>query len=188
MTAAVIVVIIVVIQRLSELRLARRNYAWSMKHGGVEVGGAHYRLFVVLHSSWLVSILVESLLRNPPLPAWWPLFLGVIVAAQFLRYWVITTLGYRWNTRIVVFENKTTIHSGPFRYLKHPNYVAVALELFFIPALLGAWYSAVVFSIFNAALLLLIRIPMEERALREAGARSRSESSTGSELHETEQH
>ncbi len=188
MTATAIVVTIVVIQRLSELRLASRNYAWSMKHGGAEVGGAHYRLFVVLHCSWLVSILVESLVRNPPITAWWPLFLGVIAAAQFLRYWTITTLGYRWNTRIIVFADESAINSGPFRYLKHPNYVAVAAEIFFIPALLGAWYSAVLFSILNALLLLLIRIPMEERALREAGARSRRESSTGSELHETEKH
>lgn len=166
---AAIVVSVVMIQRLSELLLARKNYARAMRLGGSEVGAAHYLLFVILHSSWLASLLLESVFFAPPIPPWWPFFLAAVFAAQLLRYWAIATLGYRWNTRIVVFPQADPLRTGPYRYLKHPNYVAVALEIFFIPALLGAWYSAIVFSILNAALLLFIRIPMEERALRDAG-------------------
>ncbi|MEJ2058314.1 MAG: isoprenylcysteine carboxylmethyltransferase family protein, partial [Desulfofustis sp.] len=132
-------------------------------------GTDYYWLFVVLHSSWLVSLSLESIFLAAPIPSWWPFFLALIIAAQLLRYWAIITLGYRWNTRIVVFAHAGTILSGPYRYLRHPNYVAVALEIFFIPALLGAWYSAIAFSVLNALLLLLIRIPQEERALKDAG-------------------
>lgn len=169
MMAAAVVVSMVVIQRLSELLLARKNHARAMENGGIEVGAGHYWLFVVLHSGWLVSLFMESIFLESPIPSWWPFFLAVVIAAQILRYWAIATLGYRWNTRIVVFTHTGTVHSGPYRYLRHPNYVAVALEIFFIPALLGAWYSAVVFSVLNALLLLLIRIPQEERALKNAG-------------------
>lgn len=169
---AAIVVSVVVVQRLSELHLARKNYGRAMRHGGVEVGAGHYWLFFVLHVSWLLALIVESLFLSPHPSSWWPLFLVIVIAAQFLRYWAITTLGYRWNTRIIVFKQLPAIDSGPFRYLNHPNYVAVALEIFFIPALLGAWYSAIVFSVFNGLLLLLIRIPIEERALKEGGSRA----------------
>ncbi len=166
MTLLVIVVSIVVIQRLSELLLAGRNYAWAMQNGGREVGADHYWLFVVLHSSWLVVFSLEFIFRQPSVFSWWYLLLGMIAFAQIVRYWAISSLGNRWNTRIIVFKELSTVKSGPYRYVKHPNYIAVAIEIFSIPALLGAWYSAVFFSIANAALLLLIRIPLEEKALQ----------------------
>lgn len=166
MTLLAIVLSIVIIQRLSELLLARRNYAWAMRHGGREFGADHYWLFVVLHSVWLVSLSFECLLRQPSVSPWWPLLLGLIILAQIVRYWAISSLGKRWNTRIVVFKTMAVVKSGPYRYMNHPNYLAVAIEIFSIPALLGAWYSAVAFSIANAALLLLVRIPAEEGALQ----------------------
>ncbi|NNF46286.1 MAG: hypothetical protein HKN69_05910 [Desulfofustis sp.] len=167
MTLLVLVLTIVVAQRLSELVLARRNYRWAMHHGGTEYGADHYWLFVVLHTLWLASMALESLIRQPPVPTWWPIFLTLIVVAQVLRYWAITALGRYWNTRIVIFDRMTRVQSGPYRYLRHPNYVAVVLEIAAIPALLGAWYTALLFSIANGALLLLIRIPAEERALKD---------------------
>ena len=166
-----IVITIVVIQRLSELLLARKNYRWAISHGGVEIGAGHYWLFFVLHGGWLLSLVIECLFLSPQPSSWWPYFLVMVITAQFLRYWAIATLGYRWNTRIIVFDRMSAIDSGPYRYLKHPNYIAVALEIFFIPALLGAWYSAIFFTVLNALLLLLIRIPIEERALKERGSR-----------------
>jgi methyltransferase len=172
MTLTIIVLSIVLVQRLSELVLARSNYRWAMQHGGREVGKDHYWLFIVLHGGWLVSFLMESHLRETSSPSIWPLLLAMIALAQILRYWAIRTLGKQWNTRIVVFERISTIRSGPYRYLKHPNYVAVALELFAIPALLGAWYSAIFFSAVNAALLLGIRIPAEEQALATGQSRA----------------
>lgn len=157
---------IVIAQRLSELVLAKRNYQWAMQHGGKEYGADHYWLFIVLHTSWLVSLSFEWLVLQPSIPAWWPLLLGLIVVAQVLRYWTIGTLGRCWNTRIVIFDEMTRVKTGPYRYLRHPNYAAVVLEIMAIPALVGAWYTALLFSIANASLLMLIRIPEEERALK----------------------
>ncbi len=175
MTLPVIVLSIVVVQRLSELVLARRNFRWALQHGGTEVGADHYWFFIVLHSGWLASFFLECSFRETSVPPLWPLLLAMIVLAQILRYWAIRSLGKHWNTRIVVFKNFSAIRSGPYRYLKHPNYVAVAVELFAIPALLGAWYSAIFFSAVNAALLLGIRIPMEEQVLKAAESRAKRE-------------
>lgn len=161
-----IVMIVVMVQRFSELALARRNYVWAMRHGGREYGSGHYYLFIVLHAGWLVSLTLEYLLLSPTVPILWPLFLCLILIAQFLRYWTISSLGRCWNTRIIVFETMTKITSGPYRYFRHPNYLAVVIEIAAIPALLGAWYTALIFSLLNGALLLLVRIPAEERALR----------------------
>ncbi len=169
MTLTALVVAIVVVQRLSELMLANRNYRWAMRHGGREHGAGHYWLFVVLHSLWLVCMVVESLLLQPPVPTWWPLGLVLIMAAQVLRYWAITSLGRYWNTRIIVYDQMTRVQSGPYRYLRHPNYVAVVLEIAVIPMLVGAWYTALLFTIANGALLLCIRIPAEERVLKNLG-------------------
>ena len=166
MTLLALVLTIVIVQRLSELALARRNYRWAMHHGGREYGADHYWLFIVLHSLWLVCVALESLLLQSSVPTWWPLFLALILVAQVLRYWAISTLGHCWNTRIVIFNQMPRVRTGPYRYLRHPNYVAVALEIAAIPALVGAWYTALLFSIANGALLLLIRIPAEERALK----------------------
>lgn len=160
-----LVLTIVIIQRLSELLLARRNYHWALRHGGREYGADHYWLFIVLHSLWLVCMALECIVLRPPVAAWWPLFLGFIVVAQVLRYWTIGALGRCWNTRIVIFDQMRRVRTGPYRYLKHPNYVAVVIEIFAIPALVGAWYTALLFSVANGALLLLVRLPAEERAL-----------------------
>jgi methyltransferase len=159
------VLTIVIAQRLSELVLANRNYRWAMQNGGKEFGADHYWLFVVLHSLWLICMAFEWLIRQPSVPTWWPICLTLIVTAQVLRYWAITSLGRCWNTRIVIFDQMTMVQSGPYRYLRHPNYLAVVLEIAAIPALVGAWYTALLFSIANGALLLLIRIPAEERAM-----------------------
>ena len=167
MTALVIILSIVIIQRLGELFLAKRNYAWAMQRGGKEFGAEHYWLFWVLHTSWLISLTLECLLLKPPLPKLWPLFLILVLSAQILRYWAIRSLGRCWNTRIVVFKGMARIKEGPYRYLKHPNYLAVVIEIAAIPALVGAWYSALFFSLVNGVLLLRIRIPQEQRALRQ---------------------
>lgn len=159
------VLTILIVQRLSELVLANRNYRWAMQNGGKEFGADHYWLFVALHSLWLVCMTLEWLIRQPPVPTWWPICLTLIMAAQVLRYWAISALGRCWNTRIVIFDQMTMVQSGPYRYLRHPNYLAVVLEIAAIPALVGAWYTALLFSIANGALLLLIRIPAEERAM-----------------------
>ena len=158
-------IVFVVVQRLLELQLARRNEAWARSRGAVEYAPEHYPLFIVLHSTWLIGILVESLARGATLGPWWGLWLTVYALAQFGRYWVITSLGPYWNTRILIVPGGQRVQRGPFRFFRHPNYVVVALELFCGPMIFGSWITAIVFSLLNAALLLGIRIPAEERAL-----------------------
>ncbi len=164
----------VVVQRLLELRLARRNEAWAKSRGATEYAPEHYPLFIALHSAWLLGIALESLLRGATLGPWWGLWLGLYALAQFGRYWVISSLGPYWNTRILIVPGGERVRRGPFRFLSHPNYAVVALELFCGPMIFGSWVTAVVFSLLNAALLLGIRIPAEERALEayRAGAPS----------------
>jgi methyltransferase len=161
----------VVIQRITELRLARRNEQWAREQGAREVGAEHYPLFFGLHGSWGIGWIVEALIRGPSLHPYWWAWLAGFVSAEILRYWAIVTLGPRWNTRILVIDGLPEIRTGPYRFIAHPNYLAVALELICIPMMFGAWVTAVVATVLNAMLLLGVRIPREQRAVREAAAR-----------------
>lgn len=152
-------------QRLAELRLAATNRRWLLAHGAREYGASHYPLFILLHTGWLVGLLVEGLWRGPALDGRWLLWLGLLLAAQLLRYWSIASLGRRWCTRILVIPGDRRIRCGPYRFLRHPNYLAVALELPALPLIFGAWLTAAVASLLNAWLLLAVRIPAEEQAL-----------------------
>ena len=156
----------VIVQRLAELRLANRNAQWARSQGAVEHGAAHYPAFVVLHTAWLAGWIVEGWLRGPTLSAVWPVWLSLFAAAEALRYWAIASLGRRWNTRIFVLPGQPLVHRGPYRFVRHPNYIAVATELIAVPLIFDAWMTALVASIVNAVLLLAIRIPAEERALQ----------------------
>ena len=153
------------VERLLELRLSTRNAAWAFARGGVEVGQGHYRFMTVFHTLFLVACVAEPwLLDRPFLVPWSWLALGLALAAQGLRYWAITTLGHRWNTRVIVLPEAEPVTGGPYRFFRHPNYAAVVLELAVLPMVHGAWLTAVVFTVVNAALL-KVRIGVEERAL-----------------------
>lgn len=155
-------------QRLLEVRHARANEAWARARGAQEYGRGHYPLFFVLHPAWLLGTLLEGRRAAGPVRLPW-LLLALI--AQPLRYWVIATLGRQWNTRILIVPGGERVTGGPFRYLKHPNYAVVALELLSLPLSVGAWRSALLGSLGNALLLRYLRIPAEERALQQyAGA------------------
>ena len=150
------------VQRLLELRVARRNETWARSQGGQEYGQEHYPLFFLLHTGWLLGTLIEG--RKDRGGVRWGWFL-LLVLAQPLRYWVIRTLGKQWNTRILIVPGAKRVTGGPFQYLSHPNYAVVALEMISTPLSVGAWRSALLGSLLNAALLRFIRIPAEERAL-----------------------
>ena len=157
--------LVVLIQRATELRLARRNEAWARARGAREFGADHYPAFFLLHGAWLLLWPIEALAGGPRLAAGWPLWLALFAAAEALRYWAIGTLGPRWNTRILVLPGAAPIERGPYRWLAHPNYVAVVIELAALPLVFGAWRAALVIGLANLALLLGVRIPAEIRAL-----------------------
>jgi methyltransferase len=157
---------LIMIQRLLELRLAARNRAWALAAGAQEVGAGHYPLFFLLHTSWLVGWVVEAMLRGPALGQNWYFWLGLFGASQGLRYWCIASLGRFWNTRILIIPGAKAVRRGPYRFLAHPNYLAVAFELLSVPLIFGAWLAALVATILNAVLLLGVRIPAEEKALQ----------------------
>ena len=153
-------------QRLLELFYSRRNERRLRARGAVEWGSSHYPVIVAVHTLWLVSTLVEGLVRGPEPPAWWPVPLAAFLLVQPLRYWAILTLGENWNTRVLVVPGGKLVRRGPYRYFPHPNYIVVAVEILTFPLIFGAWITAVVFSLLNAALL-YVRIRTENRALRE---------------------
>lgn len=154
------------LERLAELVVSQRNARWSFARGGVEHGRGHFPPMVALHSGLLVAVLVEVHLAGRPfLPAvGWPA-LALVLVAQGLRWWCIATLGPRWNTRVIVVPGLPLVVAGPYRWLRHPNYVAVAVEGIALPMVHTAWVTAVTFTVLNAVLLLGFRIPTEERAL-----------------------
>jgi methyltransferase len=155
----------VALERLAELVIAKRNLSWSRAWGGTEFGARHYRVMVVLHTGLLAGCLVEAIaLHRPFIPAFgWPM-LAVVVAAQGLRWWCIATLGPQWNTRVVVIPGAARVVTGPYRFLPHPNYVAVIAEGAALPLVHTAWITALVFTVLNAALL-RTRITIENAAL-----------------------
>lgn len=161
----VVLLVAVALERIAELVVARRNLAWSRERGGVEFGASHYPVMVVLHTGLLIGCLVEVLaLHRPFVPALgWPM-LAIVIAAQGLRWWCITTLGPQWNTRVVVVPGAPRISGGPYRYFSHPNYVAVVAEGIALPLVHSAWITALVFTVLNAALL-RTRIQTENAAL-----------------------
>lgn len=152
------------LQRLLEVRYARANERWAREQGATEYGKEHYWTFFVLHPAWLLSMLLEGRVNRGRVN--WAMLAGLLLL-QPLRYWVIRTLGRYWNTKILIVPGGERIVAGPFKWLKHPNYTVVALELAAGPLVVGAWRTSLAFSLLNAALLLLVRIPAEEAALRD---------------------
>jgi methyltransferase len=153
----------VAVERAAELVVSQRNLAWSRARGGVEFGARHYPAMVALHTGLLAGCLVEAAHR-PFVPALgWPM-LAVALAAQGLRWWCIATLGHQWNTRVVVIAGAARVAGGPYRFVPHPNYVAVIVEGVALPLVHTAWVTAVVFTVLNAVLL-RTRIRVEDAAL-----------------------
>jgi methyltransferase len=160
-----VLVLAVGLERVAELVVSRRNAAWSLARGGVESGRGHYPFMVVLHTGLLVGALVEVWVRRPdvvPVLAW--SMLALVVLAQGLRWWCIATLGRQWNTRVIVVPGAARVTGGPYRWIPHPNYVAVVVEGLALPLVHSAWITAVVFTALNG-LLLATRVRAEDAAL-----------------------
>jgi len=149
----------IIVQRLSELVLAKRNTARLMARGAREVGASHYPIIVVLHTAWILALV--GLGNSAEIHFGW---LAIFALLQGLRIWILASLGERWTTRIIILDEPLVVR-GPFRFLKHPNYTLVVAEIFVAPMVLGLFWVAIVFSILNAAVLAL-RISIEGKALR----------------------
>ncbi len=155
------VLALVAAQRLWELWLANRNTRRLLAEGATEVGAAHYPLFVLLHASWLAAIAIVTPWTTVPNP-WW---LALYVALQFGRLWVIATLGRFWTTRIITLPDAPLVRRGPYRFVRHPNYVVASLEIAVLPLAFDQVWIALVWSLANA-LLVGWRIRIEDRALK----------------------
>jgi methyltransferase len=166
MTFYVLLIVTVAVERLVELVVSKRNLAWARAHGGREYGFRHYPFMVLLHAGLLVACLAEAAHRSFIPALGWPM-IAVVVLAQALRWWCITVLGRRWNTRIIVMPGLPLVDRGPYRWVRHPNYVAVVLEGIALPLVHTAWITAAVFTALNAALL-RVRISTENEALARA--------------------
>ena len=159
----VLLIVAVAAERLVELLVSKRNLVWARRHGGREYGFGHYPFMVFLHTGLLVACLFEAAHRTFIRALGWPM-LAVVVLAQALRWWCITTLGPRWNTRVIVVPGLPLVDRGPYRWMRHPNYVAVVLEGIALPLVHTAWITAVVFTMSNAGLL-RVRISAENAAM-----------------------
>jgi len=168
MTSALLftaLVVAVALERLYELRLAGRNAEAALAQGGRETGQRHYKVMQLLHTGFLAAMPLEVwLLDRPFVPALGLPLLVLVAGTMAARYWIVHTLGERWNTRIIVVPGWTPATTGPYRYVRHPNYVIVVVELAALPLVHSAYLTAAVFTLANLALL-WVRIRAEESAL-----------------------
>jgi methyltransferase len=162
MNAAYAIMAFVTLQRLSELVIAKRNTARLMAAGAREVGGEHYPVMVAMHSAWLAALWFTVGGRPISLP-----LLAIFAVLQLLRVWVLATLGPRWTTRIIVTPDAPLVKRGPFRFVRHPNYMVVTAEIAVLPLTFGLVGIALLFTVLNAAML-TVRIRAENRALYRA--------------------
>lgn len=161
-----------VVMRVVELRVSRRHTSRLRRRGAFEVGASHYPWMVAVHAGFLPACVAEVwLLDRPMIPALATIALGALVGAAALRWWVVATLGDRWTTRVMILPDSPPVEAGPFRLLRHPNYLAVLVEFIALPLVHTAWLTAGIFSVLNA-LVLRTRIRVEDAALANpAGAR-----------------
>lgn len=156
-----VILALVAVQRVAELFISRRHERALRAQGAVEHGAAHYPFIVAVHAGWLAALAVWCGFMPPAIS---PALIAAYVALQPVRAWVIASLGRSWTTRIITLPTAPLVRRGPYRFLKHPNYVVVVLEIALLPLALCAWPIALVFSILNGAVL-WVRIRTENRAL-----------------------
>ncbi|WP_062052246.1 isoprenylcysteine carboxyl methyltransferase family protein [Bacillus sp. JCM 19034] len=158
-------ILIVILQRLIEVIIAKKNEQWMKKQGGYEVGKSHYRYMVMLHMLFFCSLLLEVSLTPPQFYMWSLIPLSLFLVAQICRGWALSSLGRFWNTRIIVLPGAKVKVKGPYRFIRHPNYLVVVIEIMMLPLLFQAYVTMILFTILNGWIL-SVRIREEEQALR----------------------
>lgn len=156
----------IIVQRLVELTIAKRNERWIVDQGGIEYGQGHYPAMVLIHSAFFVAYIAEVITLGKSLSVYWPFLLILFLLTQGMRVWALTSLGKFWNTKIIILPGAVVVKKGPYKIIKHPNYLIVALELIIIPLMFNAFITLAIFMVLNLVIL-SIRIPAEEKALRE---------------------
>ncbi|MFD1928511.1 isoprenylcysteine carboxyl methyltransferase family protein [Sporosarcina siberiensis] len=157
----------VIVQRLFELFVAKRNEKWMLSRGAYEVGALHYPVMVAMHIGFFVTLILEVLILDRPLSSIWIPLLSLFIFAQIIRFWCLFSLGKYWNTKIIILPGADVVRKGPYRFFRHPNYLIVTIELLVLPLIFNAFGTLFIYFILNIWML-SIRIPVEERALREA--------------------
>lgn len=162
-----IFILFVICQRILELVIAKRNETKMKRLGALEFGREHYRWMVLMHISFFVCFIFEA--KNNDVSPIWPVWLTLFMIAQIGRVWVIRSLGEYWNTKIIVLPNAEVVKKGPYQYVRHPNYMIVAAEIIVISLLFQAYWTAALFTLLNIWMM-SVRIPIEEKALKECTA------------------
>lgn len=161
-----IILSLVIVQRLLELVIARKNEKRMLAKGAYEVGANHYPYMIALHTGFFISLIVEVVYFERGLSPYFLWLFIIFLAVQALRIWCLASLGPFWNTKIIILPGANVVAKGPYLYIRHPNYVVVCIEIALLPLMFGAYFTAITFTILNF-LMLAVRIPTEERALRE---------------------
>jgi len=156
----IIFIAILVIQRLTELFISRRNEKWLLSQGAIEYGSGHYPWMVAMHTVFIFSLIAEYYLRGGEPMSF--MFLMLFVALLLFKYWILTSLGNYWNTKIYRIPGSAPVRKGPYKYFKHPNYVDVVCEIAIIPLVFHLYYTAIIFSVLNA-IMLTVRLKTENK-------------------------
>ncbi len=160
-----VIFLFLIAQRVTELFIAKRNEEWMRNRGGVEHGNEHYPYIVGLHVLFLLSFFAEVKVFQRELSELWYVLVPILFLTQLMRYWAVISLGNYWNTKILIVPNDVVVSRGPYKFLKHPNYIVVAVEILLLPLLFHAYITALLFTILNA-IMMTVRIPAEEQALQ----------------------
>ena len=154
----------VILQRLTELLIAKRNEKILKAQGAIEFDKNGYKAIAVMHVAFFISLISEKVFLQRTLNTYWIVFAVLFAGAQVLRYWAIKSLGVYWNTKILVLPNHRLVNTGPYKYHRHPNYIAVMTEIAVIPLIFSCYLTSVLFSLINI-FLLRRRIKIEEDAI-----------------------
>lgn len=159
----IVFIAFVIIQRLSELYISKQTEKWLLANGAVEYGKKHYPFMVAMHTLFIIAIIGEFVVRGPMVMDYF--FAGCYIALIVFKYWIISTLGHYWNTRIYRIPGSQPVMGGPYKFVRHPNYIGVIGEIVVIPLVFHLWYTAAIFTVLNA-IMLTVRIREENNAWR----------------------
>ncbi|MEO4053600.1 isoprenylcysteine carboxylmethyltransferase family protein [Solibacillus sp. CAU 1738] len=162
-----LIISVVIMQRLVEIFIARNNEKRMRSQGAYEVGASHYPYMIAMHSSFFLILILEVSINKMELSQLFLVLLLLFAFVQALRIWCLSSLGRFWNTKIIILPNAKVVKKGPYTIMRHPNYTIVSLEIILLPVMFQAYFTAIIFTLLNIAML-SVRIPIEERALREA--------------------